>query len=49
MAGIADALDPLFAVFAEARLPDEGFGNFCHRLGRDNLAQALIGAMKGVA
>ena len=49
IAGIADTLDPLFALFAEARLPDEGFGDFCHRLGRDKLAQALAGAMKGVA
>jgi sulfite reductase (ferredoxin) len=49
IAGIADALDPLFAVFAEARLPDEGFGDFCHRLGRDKLAQALAGAIKVVA
>jgi sulfite reductase (ferredoxin) len=49
IAGIADTLDPLFALFAEARLPDEGFGDFCHRLGRDRLTQALGGAMKGVA
>ena len=49
IAGIADTVDPLFALFAEARLPDEGFGDFCHRLGRDKLAQALAGAMKGVA
>jgi sulfite reductase (ferredoxin) len=49
IAGIADALDPLFALFAEARLPDEGFGDFCHRLGRDGLAQALAGSIKGVA
>ena len=49
IAGIADALDPLFAWFAEMRLPDEGFGDFCHRLGRDRLVQALAGMMKGVA
>jgi len=49
IAGIADTLDPLFALFAEARLPEEGFGDFCHRLGRDALAQALAAAMKGVA
>jgi len=45
----ADTLDPLFALFAAARLPEEGFGDFCHRLGRDALAQALAAAMKGVA
>ena len=49
IAGIADTLDPLFALFAEARLPEEGFGDFCHRLGRDALAQALAAAMKGAA
>jgi len=47
--GIADTLDPLLALFAETRLPDEGFGDFCHRLRRDKLAQAFAGAMKGVA
>jgi len=47
--GIADALYLLFAVFAEARLPDEGFGDFCQRLGRDKLAQALAAVIKGVA
>ncbi|MBV8132609.1 MAG: NADPH-dependent assimilatory sulfite reductase hemoprotein subunit [Alphaproteobacteria bacterium] len=47
--GIADTLDPLFAMFTEARLPDEGFGDFCHRLGRDRLAQTLAGTMKRVA
>ena len=47
--GIADALYLLFAVFAEARLPDEGFGDFCQRLGRDKLAQARAAVIKGVA
>jgi sulfite reductase (ferredoxin) len=49
IAGIAETLDPLFALFAGARLPDEGFGDFCHRFGRDRLAQALAGAMQGAA
>ena len=49
IAGIADTLDPLFAVFAKTRLSDEGFGDFCHRLGRDRLAQVLAETMKGVA
>jgi sulfite reductase (ferredoxin) len=33
IAGIADALDPLFARFADDRLAGEGFGDFCHRIG----------------
>jgi len=41
---VADALDPLFAVFAAQREPGEGFGDFCHRHGvaelRDVVAQA---------
>jgi sulfite reductase (ferredoxin) len=49
IAGIADVLDPLFAWFAEQRLPDEGFGDFCHRVGRDRLTEALAEMMKGVA
>ncbi|MBV9825602.1 MAG: NADPH-dependent assimilatory sulfite reductase hemoprotein subunit [Alphaproteobacteria bacterium] len=31
--GMADILDPVFAKFAAARLPGEGFGDFCHRTG----------------
>jgi sulfite reductase (ferredoxin) len=47
--GIAATLDPLFALFATSRLPDEGFGDFCHRLGRDTLTQVLVGAVQRVA
>jgi sulfite reductase (ferredoxin) len=47
--GIADTLDPLFAWFAEARLPAEGFGDFCHRLGREALLQTLAAARKSAA
>jgi sulfite reductase (ferredoxin) len=47
--GIANALDPLFALFADARLAGEGFGDFCHRLGRDAMLGALAGAQQGVA
>ncbi|WP_204251095.1 NADPH-dependent assimilatory sulfite reductase hemoprotein subunit [Elioraea rosea] len=36
-AGIAAALAPLFARFAAEREAGEGFGDFCHRLGRDAL------------
>jgi sulfite reductase (ferredoxin) len=32
-AGIAAALDPLFARFADERRDGEGFGDFCHRIG----------------
>lgn len=35
--GVAAALAPLFAAFAAGRQPGEGFGDFCHRLGRDAL------------
>jgi len=48
-AGIADALDPLFASFAASRAPGEGFGDFCHRLGRDALGEVLAARLKGVA
>jgi sulfite reductase (ferredoxin) len=33
IAGLADALDPLFGLFADARLAGEGFGDFCQRYG----------------
>ncbi|MGE0259897.1 MAG: NADPH-dependent assimilatory sulfite reductase hemoprotein subunit [Alphaproteobacteria bacterium] len=33
IAGIAEALDPLFERFAGERLAGEGFGDFCHRIG----------------
>lgn len=36
-AELAAALDPLFAAFAAGRRDGEGFGDFCHRLGRDAL------------
>jgi sulfite reductase (ferredoxin) len=49
IAGLAATLDPLFGLFAEARLPDEGFGDFCHRLGRDALLEALAGQQQGAA
>ncbi len=41
--GIAGALEPLFARFAAQRSEGEGFGDFCHRLGRD----ALVGTDAG--
>lgn len=45
--GIADTLDPLFAQFAAARRPGEGFGNFCHRLGIPELQQIVAAARPG--
>jgi sulfite reductase (ferredoxin) len=33
IAGLADALDPLFGRFANERRDDEGFGDFCNRIG----------------
>jgi sulfite reductase (ferredoxin) len=39
--GIAETLDPLFGHFAAARLPREGFGDFCHRLGIPALRQII--------
>ena len=41
IAGIADALDPLFALFASARAAGEGFGDFCHRIGTAELREAV--------
>jgi sulfite reductase (ferredoxin) len=38
---VADTLDTLFALFAAAREAGEGFGDFCHRLGRDALRSAI--------
>jgi sulfite reductase (ferredoxin) len=49
LAEIADALDPIFGLFAGARAPDEGFGDFCHRLGREALREALAAHRKDVA
>jgi sulfite reductase (ferredoxin) len=49
LAGIADALDPLFALFADGRREGEGFGDFCHRLGLDALRAAIAARQKGIA
>jgi len=47
--GIAEVLDPLFALFASARDAGEGFGDFCHRVGMPALQQALAERSKGAA
>ena len=49
LAGIAEALDPLFALFAERRQVREGFGDFCHRLGIAALREAAARRQRGVA
>jgi sulfite reductase (ferredoxin) len=47
--GIAEVLDPLFALYAAARAAGEGFGDFCHRIGMPALQQALAEPQKGAA
>jgi len=40
-AAVAAALEPLFALFAAERAAGEGFGDFCHRAGKERLLAAL--------
>jgi sulfite reductase (ferredoxin) len=47
--GIAEVLDPLFALYASARADEEGFGDFCHRVGMPVLLQSLAERQKGAA
>ena len=47
--GIADVLDPLFELYADARAGGEGFGDFCHRIGMPALQQAIAEPQKGAA
>jgi sulfite reductase (ferredoxin) len=49
LSGIAEVLDPLFALFASARTKGEGFGDFCHRIGMPALQEALGRHQKGAA
>ncbi len=49
IAGIADALDPLFALIASSRAASEGFGDFCHRIGIAALQQIVEGCRKQAA
>jgi sulfite reductase beta subunit-like hemoprotein len=49
IAGIAAALDPLFALWASSRLSGEGFGDFCHRIGIAALQQIVTGLRKQAA
>jgi len=41
---LADALRPLLVFYRDHRTPGEGFGDFCHRVGRDTLQ--AIGAVQ---
>jgi len=43
-ADVAATLEPLFAAFAAGRLPDEGFGDFCERVGLPALDALLTEA-----
>src|SRR5436190_14628810 len=47
--GLAEALDPLFALWAASRLDREGFGDFCHRIGLDALRQVIEGCRRKAA
>jgi sulfite reductase (ferredoxin) len=49
IAGLADVLDPLFALFAASRRHGEGFGNFCHRIGVAALQQVVQGVRRKAA
>ncbi len=49
IAGIAAALDPLFALFASSRRVGEGFGDFCHRIDVAALQQIVEGVRKRAA
>lgn len=49
IAGLAAALDPLFALFAASRRPGEGFGDFCHRIGVAALQQIVEGVRRKAA
>jgi len=49
ISGIAEALDPLFALFAASRRKGEGFGDFCHRIGISVVQQVVEGCRKQAA
>jgi sulfite reductase (ferredoxin) len=49
IAGLADALDPLFALWASSRGDGEGFGDFCHRVGVFALQQVVSGCRNRAA
>ncbi len=46
---IGAALEPLFSLFAAARIVTEGFGDFCHRLGHAAVREAIASHRKQAA
>jgi len=46
---VAATLEPLFALFALERTPGEGFGDFCHRVGKARLLGALGATLQEVS
>ena len=49
IAGLADALDPLFALWAASQKGEEGFGDFCHRIGIAALRDIVEGCRRKAA
>jgi sulfite reductase (ferredoxin) len=47
--GLANALDPLFALWAASRREREGFGDFCHRIGIAALRDIVEGCRRKAA
>ena len=48
-AEVAASLEPLFALFADERRLGEGFGDFCHRVGKARLIDALGATLREVS
>src|SRR5947209_18958934 len=46
---LAEALDPLFALWAASRIAEEGFGDFCHRIGLEALRGIVEGCRRKAA
>lgn len=46
-ADIGKALEPMFAYYAEAKNENEGFGDFCTRVGVENVARKTVEACAG--
>jgi len=49
IAGLAETLDPLFALWASSSTEGEGFGDFCHRVGIFALQQVISGCRNRAA
>jgi sulfite reductase (ferredoxin) len=46
-AAVISSFDPLFAAWSQSGNPNEGFGDFCHRIGQDALL--ALGAHQSAA